>query len=182
MKSALALMVVLPLLAGCPLQPDVTWDSGITPDSGSTGTDAGVDGGNVASGTVSASLLTASIPSAPVIWTGTDLAFSQQDIFAGTATVDADSLDAGHLVIKLNGLAVGQRVGTPTLVSYSTPNSNEAWSCSAANANTCDALVGISSYDGITLAGNFSAQFNQPIIGTEAAALNSGVFSVTFAQ
>jgi hypothetical protein len=130
MKIALVALVALPLMAGCPLQPDVTYDSGITPDSGSMDTDAGVDGG-LAMGNISATLQTTSAPAGgPVAWTGTDLSFSQQDLLAGTATLRGDSLVSGHLVLQLTGLVVGQAGGVWTLVSYSTADSAEVWSCS----------------------------------------------------
>jgi len=180
MKIAFALMAGLPLLAGCPLQPDVVYDSGVTPDSGSN-TDAGVDAGT-AMGSISASLVTSSTPQTQVTWTGTDLAFSQQDVSTGSATLRGDSLANGHLVLQLIGLMPGQAVGAWTLASYSTADSNEVWSCSVGASALCTVSVAVTSYDGINLSGSFNAQFNQASVGTGVAALSGGVFSISFAQ
>jgi hypothetical protein len=180
MKASLVAFIASFWLAGCPLQPDVVYDSGITPDSGSTD-DGGMDDGGMATGTISASLATTSIPSGvPVVWTGSnDLAFSQQNILGGTASIRGDSLSAGHIVIQLTNLQAGTTSGVWLLVSYSTPQSNQAWSCSV-GSSLCSAVVGVSGYDGRTLSGTFSVQFNQATIGTDIAALSNGTFSVSF--
>jgi hypothetical protein len=180
MKIFWVVLSVAPLVAGCALQPDVVWDSGIIPDSGTTDTDAGTDGG-VATGSISASLATTTAPSgAPVVWTGTDVAFSQINVSAGQATLRGDSLGAGHFELQLVGLVVGQTGGVWTLISYSTANSAEAWSCSVGNSAACTATVSISSYDGVTITGGFDVQFNSATIGTDMAALSGGSFNITF--
>jgi hypothetical protein len=180
MRNACVLLL-LPLLAGCPLYPDVYYDGG--PDSGTPETDAGVDGGGVATGTINALLLVS--PSNPnyqsLLWSGTDVAFSVQNVTAGTLTLRGDSLAAGHFLLQLGGLTPGSTSGTFDLAQYELIDGSESWSCVPASlGTTCSQAISILAYDGGMILGTFDLQFAQPTVGTDSASLTSGGFDVSF--
>jgi hypothetical protein len=172
MKNSFALLL-FPLLAGCPLLPDVLIDSGVDVDAGTDdgGVDGGTDGG-AATGNISAVLTEAT--QMPVFWSGADVANSQQNTSTGQATIQGDSTASGHIVLQLTGLVSGTTAGSATFISYR-DTSQVQWTCSSLGG--CSASVLIGSYDGTTLSGSFEVQFTG-VAG--AASLTSGLFSLTF--
>jgi hypothetical protein len=177
MKEAFAAFLLL-LLPGCPLQPDVFYDSGIM-DSGSDGTDAGPDGGGGVIGNISTQLQTTSNPSAQnLFWSGTDVAFSQQSIATGHATIQGDSLAAGHLQIQLTGLIPGQTNGSAVLLTYRLADGSESWTCSSLGG--CSEAVTVSVYDGGVISGSFQIAFSQAAGGIDSANLTNGQFTLAF--
>ncbi len=178
MKPSWSLFALL-MFSGCPLYPDVVYDAGPSVDSGSDDTDAGPDAGTVM-GNISAQLQTQNNPTAQnLFWSGTDVAFSQQNTATGQATVQGDSLAAGHLQLQLTGLVAGQTSGMAVLISYRTADGSETWNCSGTSGG-CSAAVTVTAYDGTILTGNFAVQFGENLSGTDIAVLSNGQFAISF--
>ena len=169
--------------AACVIEPNQIPDAGVV-DGGGTG-DGGPDAG-IVGGAISATVGTTSSGSQVVSWTGLQLAGSSSSPVGGATQVlvNGQSDTGGILSFYLTNLAPTTTSATLASIGYQAPSTApDGWTCDP-NPNPsagCSGTVGVSSYDGHTLVGTFSAQFGpaSSVRHTSFLSLSNGAFSLT---
>ena len=195
MRSVQGLLALSLLLAGCPIAPNNygndggTADAGSTADAGTTVTpDAGPPSGNMGC-SVSAQDNLGTPYVGQNYWSAADLVDSvatSNDGVTYNVLLEGSNTSSGTFSMEIDGLVVGNPTGFGvSSISY-TPGSSfglsDSWTCTVGGA--CGANVTVSSFNGQTVVGAFTVQFQQGASqsGSSYCSLSSGTFNVTIPQ